>query len=437
MIDEQVAIKRRVAHERRIRDNILLEMGISPYNEMSMVTVLSSNSNSSSSKCSRSKLLSSSSTTNSTTRLVGDVIKTHCLNEEDPESSFLGQEETERELELDDDDDDDDLLTPWYPEQQQQQQQQQPNSTEQQRINTNNTKQSRRKQMEMMALLAVMIVIVAILTCVTLLTRKTKQNLSSSSSSTPCLLDRKQLVKCTSASLEIPSCAMETFEQLISTFSPTLYKHSFTNLSLYPCDAQHFGLLATAIAKMNMSQVNSDKDSNLHNDKDNHDLLQYWILATLYFSLGGPNWDKDQNWLSTDHGISVCQEDTSWYGITCSENLYVHSIELMLNNLVGSIPTEIALLSSLRILNLNGGELSGTIPTEIGTMTNLTKVLLESTQINGTIPSELGSCPKLTDINFMGVNLTGSIPTEIGRLSLLGMSQNGCIIIIIIQNNSS
>jgi hypothetical protein len=189
----------------------------------------------------------------------------------------------------------------------------------------------------------------------------------------------------------------------------------------YPCHATYFGLVMTAIAKMNTDFVNDNPIYVPHTIDDI--VVQYWVLVTLYFSLGGPNWLKDQNWLSSSSsGLLVCQDEISnhWYGLSCFDNIYVQSIDLMFNNLVGSIPTQIALLSSLRVLNLNGGDLSGTIPTEIGIMKNLTKLLLESTKLTGTIPSEVGSCSRLTEMNLMGVELSGSIPTEIGHLSLLG-----------------
>jgi hypothetical protein len=211
-----------------------------------------------------------------------------------------------------------------------------------------------------------------------------------------CSIDRQKLIQCSSGYLEVPSCASKTFDEL----TKTLLKESETPQS-YPCDASHFGLLAVAVAKVN---ANDQIDN----------IFQYWILAILYFALGGQDWRQDSNWLS---GKSFCED--SWLGISCLDEGTVGTINLMSNNLMGTFPTEMALLSSLVHLQLSSNDVSGTLPSEIGSMQNLSRLELEDTQISGTIPSEIGLCQRLEHLDIIQANISGSIPTEIGKLSML------------------
>ena len=84
--------------------------------------------------------------------------------------------------------------------------------------------------------------------------------------------------------------------------------------------------------------------------------------------LMGPNWKKNDNWLS-DLPLS------EWYGIEINENsnskFIVNEINLRWNNLKGEIPKEIGKLINLQSLYLDRNELSGEIPKEISKLINL------------------------------------------------------------------
>lgn len=76
------------------------------------------------------------------------------------------------------------------------------------------------------------------------------------------------------------------------------------------------------------------------------------------------------------------------------------------NALDGPIPTEIGLLSSLRIWYFYDNKIKGTIPTEIGLLSRLT-VLYVCLYWNFT-------CFRALQNN----NFTGSIPTELGTMNI-------------------
>ena len=88
------------------------------------------------------------------------------------------------------------------------------------------------------------------------------------------------------------------------------------------------------------------------------DLIQRWVMAVIYFSTEGDNWDQ-----CSDAGIDLCGSqdpfltkrrflssfnECQWAGISCNINSKVTEIEFEENNLIGTIPTEIGV--SLRLL---------------------------------------------------------------------------------------
>ena len=89
------------------------------------------------------------------------------------------------------------------------------------------------------------------------------------------------------------------------------------------------------------------------------------------------------------------------------------------NRLTGSIPIELAQLRRLRSLWLSFNRLTGSIPSELGRLTSLTFLGLGSNRLTGTIPTELGDLVELTAL-WLGANqFVGSIPSELGSLSKL------------------
>jgi hypothetical protein len=155
-----------------------------------------------------------------------------------------------------------------------------------------------------------------------------------------------------------------------------------------------------------------DQDPLLRGQQENSPLRlrQRYALATLYFS---GDWQNDNGWLSDSN-------ECDWVGVTCQVGVSVTEVKLT-NGATGggSIPADLALLSSLRMLHLFENQLTGTIPTELGSLEFLENLEINTNQLTGTIPTELGQLDNLFSLSLYLNNLQSVIPTELGNMSNL------------------
>ena len=135
-------------------------------------------------------------------------------------------------------------------------------------------------------------------------------------------------------------------------------------------------------------------------------------LVALHNATGGPNWERNNNWLS-DVPIS------EWSGVTTDGNGRVTELFLRENQLSGEIPPELGNLANLKLLYLEGNQLSGGIPPELGNLANLTGLGLYRNQLSGGIPPALGNLANLSRLSLGNNQLSGEIPPELGNLANL------------------
>jgi Leucine-rich repeat (LRR) protein len=144
---------------------------------------------------------------------------------------------------------------------------------------------------------------------------------------------------------------------------------------------------------------------------------EYQALLILFDETGGTEWYEASGWLSDPNPCN-------WFGVTC-DNGAVAELNLPDNNLSGTIPPEISLLTYLWVLNLEYNQLSGSIPPELGSLSNLRFLSLHgNSQLSGPIPPELGNLIRLEGLSLSshldgGTQLSGPIPPELGNLRRL------------------
>ena len=90
---------------------------------------------------------------------------------------------------------------------------------------------------------------------------------------------------------------------------------------------------------------------------------------------------------------------------------------LDLSSMTGTIPPELGMLASLRVLDLQWNGLTGTIPPELGRLSNLQVLALASSNLVGEIPPQLGALSNLRELDLSWNDLTGAVPSELGQLS--------------------
>jgi len=179
---------------------------------------------------------------------------------------------------------------------------------------------------------------------------------------------------------------------------------------------------------------------------DQIQILQRYALNTLYFSTDGDQWIANTKWTTAS---PLCDEDgkSSWLGVVCGKDApqVIERLSMAGNDMVGQLPAEIALLTSLskfccicysqRIklstrdlrsplylvaeINLFENSIEGPLPASLGRLSNLASLELGSNFLSGTLPASVGNMTALEILSITKNLFTGSLPTEIGNLIAL------------------
>ena len=142
--------------------------------------------------------------------------------------------------------------------------------------------------------------------------------------------------------------------------------------------------------------------------------LLHAAFKALYLSTDGENWRDKSGWdINT---VPTAEEIADWHGVITVRD-QVDGLDLTLNNLKGSLPSELNQAQGLRILKLSGNPISGPIPPELGQLSDLEYLDLSESFISGSIPPELGQLSSLRSLDLWNTSLEGQIPPELGQLS--------------------
>ena len=136
-------------------------------------------------------------------------------------------------------------------------------------------------------------------------------------------------------------------------------------------------------------------------------------LVELYVATRGPFWEQNQNWAKGD----PC--GNRWYGVKCDDAGDIISLNLQGNKLIGTIPSSIGLVTTLRFLSLTQNRISGTIPASLADLTSLESLDWEDSSLSGTLPSSIGNIRTLSSLYLSLNSLSGSLPTSLGFLTRL------------------
>lgn len=103
-------------------------------------------------------------------------------------------------------------------------------------------------------------------------------------------------------------------------------------------------------------------------------------------------------------------------------------LSLANNQLVGPIPKEIFLISTLSdFVSFQGNKLTGILPPEVGDLINLARLDVSGNRISGPIPTSLGKCSSLQYLSMQENLFEGTIPSSMEQLKglqVLDLSRN-------------
>ena len=109
-------------------------------------------------------------------------------------------------------------------------------------------------------------------------------------------------------------------------------------------------------------------------------IQERYILAVLYFSMGGNDWYKSEGIVGSQNHCTDTPET-----VICDDNNRIVEIRLGNNNLHGTIPEEIQHLPFLRHLSLENNYLEGTMPSVLGLSLSLEEMWVQDTNITGSL----------------------------------------------------
>ncbi|KAJ7948795.1 LRR receptor-like kinase [Quillaja saponaria] len=154
-------------------------------------------------------------------------------------------------------------------------------------------------------------------------------------------------------------------------------------------------------------------------------------LQDIAKALGKTNWN---------FSIDPCSEQTPWFNSSAPEGFenavtcnctatvcHVVSIVLKAQNLPGIVPPELVRLPYLQEIDFTRNYLNGTIPQAWGSM-NLVNISLSGNRISGSIPKELANITTLKTFVVEFNQLSGNLPPELGNLTQIErmlLSSNG------------
>jgi len=143
--------------------------------------------------------------------------------------------------------------------------------------------------------------------------------------------------------------------------------------------------------------------------------MDRYALVTFYMNTKGPGWQRSDHWLTGE-------DECLWYGVTCDTRVRkrITGIDLSFNKINGIIPRELAFVTELQALDLNGNSLQGVIPyLMLSNLKNLSKLHLHMNDLFGNIPKEIGQLKNLKELTLFGNFFFGKLPVEITNLKKL------------------
>jgi len=117
-------------------------------------------------------------------------------------------------------------------------------------------------------------------------------------------------------------------------------------------------------------------------------------------------------WLSEEH-------ECDWIGCVCDDNKVIRALNLVGQNMTGSLPTNLVELPLLQSIRVAYNELSGTLPAVYASMRQLLNLEVHGNKFTGTFPNEYFEAKSLQNLNIGQNYFTGTLSSDFARLTNL------------------
>ena len=141
-------------------------------------------------------------------------------------------------------------------------------------------------------------------------------------------------------------------------------------------------------------------------------------MEALYVATNGETWFNNTGWMKGD----PCND--LWHGLYCLSGR-VLQINMVSNNMTGSLPAKLAEADMLQVVRLYTNFLTGPLPQEILQMKSLQILDLNTNMLTGPFPQSI-SMPNLTDLILYNNRIKDTFPdlTQTPQLQSLEISSN-------------
>jgi hypothetical protein len=127
-------------------------------------------------------------------------------------------------------------------------------------------------------------------------------------------------------------------------------------------------------------------------------VAQRFVLATIYFATRGGTWVNSKIFLNHKDECDWNLPGEEVNGAQCDESGFVDRLTLRNDNLDGTLPRDIGLLTHLTHVDLSGNKIQGELPSSLGNLGMLTHLDLSINLVSG-IAS--GTTPKWTSLQTL------------------------------------
>ncbi|CAK9168899.1 unnamed protein product [Ilex paraguariensis] len=101
---------------------------------------------------------------------------------------------------------------------------------------------------------------------------------------------------------------------------------------------------------------------------------------------------------------------------------YLEMLDMFYNQFTGHIPPDFGKFQNLQHLSLSGNQLSGNVPSSLGNLTALSLLRLDQNNLQGNIPSSMGNCQNLLELDLSRNSFNGTIPGHVLGISSLSIA---------------